>query len=107
MKAKIRRLLVVDAAVLTAAGGIESLPGIMAATTAQQSPAGRASDDSRTRANCRQVLKTILRVCHRATITAAILDEWDRNQRGFAKDWRVSMIQAGKRIELIEPRERS
>ncbi|WP_437755589.1 hypothetical protein [Sorangium sp. So ce1389] len=48
--------------------------------------------------HCRDVLKTVLDVCHRAVMPAAIRDEWNKHQSVFATRWRVAMVARKKLI---------
>jgi hypothetical protein len=85
--AKVRsRLLVIDAPIARAAGD-ESM-----------NPASR---------NCRELLQTVLQVCHRMAFTIKIQEEWNRHQSGFARTWRKAMM-ARKQIEPVDvPHDRS
>ena len=75
-KAPASKLLVVDASVLRAAGSDQAVHPVPA--------------------HCRDTLKTILELSHRAAITDAILEEWNRHQSGFARRWRSSMYARGR-----------
>jgi hypothetical protein len=74
------RILVIDASVLRAAGGEESVH-----------PTGR---------NCREFLDAVRRICHRAAVTPAIGGEWRRHRSKFARKWQVRMY-ACKKIEHL------
>ncbi len=78
--AKVRScVLVIDASVAHAAGDVSMNP---------------------TSRNCREFLQAVLQVCHRMALTAAIQDEWNRHQSGFARTWRKAMM-ARKKIEVV------
>src|SRR5258708_17584182 len=78
---KNRKRIVVDASVARAAGGEDA--------TFPQSK------------HCRDLLTTILNVCHGAVITPPIRDEWNKHQSIFALQWRRQMI-SRKKLILIE-----
>ncbi|XXT19398.1 hypothetical protein WME94_55160 [Sorangium sp. So ce429] len=78
MRAKASRRLVIDASVARAAGG-----------------EGATFPLSK---HCRDVLKTVLDVCHRAVMPASIRDEWNKHQSVFATRWRVAMVARKKLI---------
>ncbi|WP_437927193.1 hypothetical protein WMF37_50600 [Sorangium sp. So ce291] len=48
--------------------------------------------------HCRDALKTVLDVCHRAVMPAAVRDEWNKHQSVFASRWRVAMVARKKLI---------
>ncbi len=78
--AKVRsRVLVIDASVAHAAGDVSMNP---------------------TSRNCREFLQAVLQVCHRMALSAAIQDESNRHQSGFARTWRKAMM-ARKKIEVV------
>ncbi|WP_437743053.1 hypothetical protein WMF39_47370 [Sorangium sp. So ce1504] len=79
MRAKTSRRLVIDASVARAAGG-----------------AGATYPLSK---QCRDALKTVLDVCHRAVMPSAIREEWNKHQSVFATQWRVAMV-ARKKLLL-------
>jgi hypothetical protein len=54
-----------------------------------------------TATNCREFLMAVMEICHRMVFTAAIKDEWDEHQSGFARKWRRSMF-ARKKIEAVD-----
>lgn len=78
MKAKRSRLLVIDASIARAAGGTTH-------------PTSR---------RCRQMLETVLEVCHRMVVTPEISREWKGHQSRFARAWWVSMTARKKVIFL-------
>lgn len=78
MRAKTSRRLVIDASVARAAGG----EGATYPLSKQ----------------CRDALKTVLDVCHRAVMPAAIREEWNKHQSVFASQWRVAMVARKKLI---------
>jgi hypothetical protein len=51
--------------------------------------------------HCRDFLLAVSDICHRMTVTAAIDEEWNNHQSGFARRWRRSMF-AKKKIDQIE-----
>ena len=53
---------------------------------------------------CRDFLLAILSICHRATFSPEIEEEWDKHQSSFAFQWRVSMF-ARKKIDRIGSRQ--
>src|SRR3954452_5022187 len=80
--AKVRsRRLVIDASIARAAGDSSTHP---------------------TSRNCRDFLLIVLEICHRAVMTAPILEEWNRHQSRFASTWRKSMM-ARKKLEVLKP----
>jgi len=74
------RELVIDASVARASGGKE----------ATHPTAGAARD----------FLLAVLTICHKAVMTPAIRDEWDKHQSNFARKWRRSMM-ARKKLDLV------
>ena len=82
MATKVSRGLVIDASIARAAGGEDAI--------------------FPTSKNCRDFLKTVLKVCHRIVMTSDISDEWNRNQSNFARLWRVSMVARKKMIPLYD-----
>lgn len=74
------RRLVIDSSVATASGG-------KAAAHA-------------TAVGCRDFLLAVLKICHKAVMTADIQKEWDDHQSDFARGWRVQMRSKKK---LIDP----
>jgi hypothetical protein len=80
--AKVRsQSLVIDASVARAAG-----------------PEGATHPTAR---HCRDFLLLAGEVCHRTVFTAAIIQEWDEHQSGFARRWRRSMY-ARKKIDRLD-----
>jgi hypothetical protein len=63
--------------------------------------AGPESATHPTAKHCRDFLLAVLDVCHRITVSAAIEEEWNEHQSGFARRWRRSMF-AKKKIDRIE-----
>lgn len=53
----------------------------------------------------RNFLQAVLIRCHKAVMTPAIRDEWDKHQSGFALKWRRSMV-ARKKLMLLNVEER-
>src|SRR5262245_5870582 len=49
---------------------------------------------------CRDVLKTILGVCHRVVVSPMVLREWNVHMSGFAKRWRLQMEIRSKILRL-------
>jgi hypothetical protein len=78
MSPKMRKRLVIDANLLRAASG----------SAASQAAASSA------------VLNTVYKLCHRAAVNAALLDEWDRHSGREGRRWRVEMEKRGKVIEV-------
>ncbi|WP_437724230.1 hypothetical protein [Sorangium sp. So ce861] len=83
MRAKTSRRLVIDASVARAAGG-----------------EGATYPLSK---HCRDALRTVLDVCHRAVMPPAIREEWNKHQSVFASQWRVAMV-ARKKLILEDTR---
>ena len=80
MVAKVSRRLVIDASVARSAGGEQAtFP---------------------TSKHCRDFLKAVLSICHRAVMTPEIAEEWKKHQSNFARTWRVSMVAKKKMIPL-------
>ena len=80
MKDKRSKDLVIDASVARASGeGLANHPS--AATT-------------------RDFLQAVLKICHKAVMTQAVREEWDRHQSNFARKWRSSMV-ARKKLRLL------
>jgi len=78
------RELVIDASVARASGGKEATHPTAAAA--------------------RVFLLAVLTICHKAVMTPAIRDEWDKHQSNFARRWRRSMV-ARKKINPVSPEE--
>ena len=74
------RELVIDASVARASGGEEATHPTAAAA--------------------RDFLLAVLTICHKAVMTPAIRDEWDKHQSNFARKWRRSMM-ARKKLNLV------
>ena len=72
--------LVIDASVARASGGKEAT-----------APTGVATRD---------FLLEVNTTCHKAVMTPAIRDEWDKHQSNFARKWRRSMM-ARKKLKLV------
>jgi hypothetical protein len=79
-RAKISKLLVIDASVARSAGDAKATDPISIA--------------------CRDCLETIRKVCHRMVITTEISAEWNRHQSSFASGWRRWMISKRKFVRL-------
>jgi hypothetical protein len=80
--AAVSRRLVIDASVASAAG-----------QTLQ--PASR---------RCREFLRTVLRICHRTTMTPRLREEWRRHQSLFAKAWLAEMRSRAKAEDVADVR---
>lgn len=78
------RRLVIDACVAASCGGDETTY-----------PTGK---------NCRDFLTAVLETGHRAVMTPAIADEWNRHQHHYARRWRRRMV-ARRRLEFAEVNE--
>ena len=76
-----RRLLVVDASVVHSAG----------------------ETDHPVSSSCRNCLDAILNICHKVAVTPAILEEWNRHTRRFARKWRRSMAARKKPLQSVAP----
>lgn len=81
-KARISKLLVVDASVMRAAGG------------------ENATDP--TPAHARDALKAILTICHKVCLSPALSEQWKRHQSKFAKRWLTQMY-AVRKVVAHEP----
>lgn len=77
---RVFRLLVIDASVASASGDKAALH-----------PAA---------AGCRDFLLAVLKICHRAVMTADVKREWDDHQSRFARRWRVEMRSKNKLFDL-------
>jgi hypothetical protein len=77
-KAKVSKLLVIDASVARSCGA----PNATFPTSK----------------NCRDFLNAVLTICHRMVLTDDIKEEWDKHQSIYAKKWRSSMI-AKRKVE--------
>jgi hypothetical protein len=64
---------------------------------------GRAAGESEhpISSKCRAFLEEVLKICHRVTLTAALLEEWNRHRSRFAKTWLVSMY-ARKKVDRFD-----
>lgn len=71
----------IDASVARASGGQDAVHPKAAAT--------------------RDFLVTVLQICHKAVMTPAVQEEWDKHQSNFARKWRSSMV-AKKKLLLVE-----
>ena len=58
-----------------------------------------------TAAATRDFLQAVLTICHKAVMTPAVRDEWDKHQSNFARKWRSSMV-ARKKLKLLNLEER-
>ena len=81
MHEKLRKLLVVDASVAGACGGVD------------------ACHPTSTR--CRDFLMTFLSVCHRLIMSPEMSEEWEKHQSLFTYEWRASMV-ARKKMRLFD-----
>lgn len=70
------RLLVIDADVLRASGGRDATH-----------PTAQA---------CRDYLRGILDICHRAYLTDKLADEWKDHASFFGASWKAAMARRGK-----------
>ena len=77
---RVSRLLVIDASVASASGDKAAVHP--------------------TAVGCREFLRAVLNICHRAVMTADIKREWDDHQSRFARGWRVQMRSKNK---LFDP----
>lgn len=76
-----RRLLVVDASVVSSAG----------------------ETDHPISSSCRDCLSAILNICHKVAATPAILEEWNRHISRFSRKWCRSMSAHRKPLQSVEP----
>jgi hypothetical protein len=81
-KARISKLLVVDASVMRAAGGEAAIDPVPA--------------------HARDALKAILTICHRVCLNSDLSEEWKRHQSGFARLWLTQMY-ARRKVVPCEP----
>lgn len=81
MKNKRSRDLVIDSSVARAAGGVVATHPTATVT--------------------RDFLQAVLTICHKAVMTSAVRDEWDKHQSNFARKWRSSMVARRKLKPLI------
>lgn len=81
MKKSQSRILVIDASIARASGGKGAVHP-------------KAADT-------RNFLVTVLQICHKAVMTPAVRDEWDKHQSNFARKWRSSMV-AKKKLLLVD-----
>lgn len=82
-KASTSRVLVVDASVVRAAGGVNATDPVPA--------------------RARDALKAILSICHRVCLSAALRDEWKRHRSGFAQRWWRQMYARRKVVDCEPP----
>ncbi len=75
-KSKISKNLVIDASIAHSAGQKEH-------------PSSK---------HCRELLDSILAICHKMVMTKDIRDEWNNHQSIYAKEWRYTMTSRGKII---------
>ena len=45
---------------------------------------------------CREILQSILSVCHRAVFNGVMREDWQRHESAFARRWRVQMASRRK-----------
>ncbi len=81
-KAKVSKLLVIDASVARSCGA----PNATFPTSK----------------NCRDLLNSILTICHRMVLTGDIKEEWDKHQSIYAKKWRSSMVAKRKVVYRLD-----
>jgi hypothetical protein len=48
----------------------------------------------------RNLLQSVLTICHKAVMTPTIRDEWNQHQSNFARKWRRSMVARGKLVAV-------
>jgi hypothetical protein len=84
MPTRVSRRLVIDASVARSAGGADAV-----------FPLSK---------RCRDFLKTVVAVGHRAVLTRAVREEWKKHESGFARQWRTAMM-ARKKLLLDDPGE--
>lgn len=77
-KVRHSRILVIDASVVRAAGSLEAVHPLPS--------------------QCRDILRTILDVCHRIHLSEALRDEWSRHTSKFSRTWLKSMYARRKVI---------
>jgi hypothetical protein len=80
MKKGQSRNLVIDASVARASGGKDATHQTSIVT--------------------RNLLQSVLTICHKAVMTPAIRDEWNQHQSNFARKWRRSMVARGKLVAV-------
>jgi hypothetical protein len=81
-KARISKLLVVDASVMRAAGGEAATDPVPA--------------------HARDALMAILTICHRVCLSADLSEEWKRHQSRFARRWLTQMY-ANRKVVACDP----
>jgi len=77
-----KRRLVIDTSVLVMASGGQD--GIV--------PTSR---------NCRNVLESVLRICHKAVVSEALNIEWENHRSKYIVQWRSAMQKRGKVIRIV------
>ena len=80
------RLLVIDTSVARAAGNIDAVH-----------PTGK---------NCRDLLQSVLTICHRIAMPEELRNEWNKHRSAFARGWLVQMF-ARKKVKLDSPPEQA
>lgn len=86
MRSRSSKRLVVDASVARAAGGETAV-----------FPLSK---------RCRDLLKTMLAVCHRAVLTRPVREEWKKHESTFARQWRTAMMARKKLVLDDAPEDR-
>jgi hypothetical protein len=74
MGPKMRRCLVIDASVASAAGESDDPDSI----------------------RCREFLEKVFLICHKMVLSRALLEEWERHESDFARTWRAGMTDKRK-----------
>lgn len=62
-----------------------------------------ASERSRRGLDCARVMKAALTICHRAAVSADLMEEWKRHRSGFSHRWLNQMFGKKKVILLSVP----
>jgi hypothetical protein len=78
-----RKLLVIDASVLRASGGVDA--------------------EHPTATQCRDFLIAVLEICHHVILGKSALDEWKTHASKFAQTWWYSM-EARRKVQRVEDR---
>lgn len=78
-KNPLSKYLVIDASVGRAAGGVDAKAPLSV--------------------HCRDFLKAVLDICHRATFSAALLNEWKKHRSMYAGQWLTAMF-ARKKVHV-------
>jgi hypothetical protein len=80
MKAKLSKILVIDASIARSCGQPEATYP--------------------TSVHCREFLEHVLSICHRIVMTPEIRDEWNKHASRFARSWMSQMIARKKLIAM-------